>query len=154
MKIIIAAVGKIGRGAEAELTAEYLKKTRWDIRVVPIADAASTLPPALRKQKEAASILALAKENSRLIALDSHGSQLTSPEFTTLITDAQRDSIKQLIFASGGQDGLDPVLISRAHRVVAFGKATWPHKLVRAMLAEQLYRAYTMTIGHPYHGGH
>ena len=154
MKLLITAVGKIGRGPEAELTAAYLKKNRWNITLKEINDAPAALPSAVRKQKEAAAIVSHLKDGARLIALDGAGEQLTSPQFAKLITDAQRDGVKQLVFASGGQDGLDLSVLKEAHRVVAFGKTTWPHKLVRAMLAEQLYRAYTITIGHPYHDGH
>lgn len=154
MNILITAVGKIGRGPEAELANNYLKKTRWNVTLKEIPDAPASLPSAQRKEKEAATIQAQLKPGSRLIVLDGMGEQLTSQQFASLVSRARQDGVKQLVFAVGGQDGLDTTLLSEAHRVVAFGKTTWPHKLVRAMLAEQLYRAYTISIGHPYHEGH
>lgn len=154
MQLIIAAVGKAKRKAEAELVAHYLKQTRWDVVVKEIPDAPGNLSADARRAREATAFAALLGTGSRLIALDSTGKQLTSPEFAALIGDAQQHATKQLIFAIGGQDGLDPTLLKRAHATVAFGAATWPHQLLRAMLAEQLYRAYTITIGHPYHLGH
>jgi 23S rRNA (pseudouridine1915-N3)-methyltransferase len=154
MQVIIAAVGRGKRKAEAELVQHYLKQTRWDVVVKEIPDAPSNLSADARRAREAVAFEALLGPGSRLIALDSTGKQLTSPQFATLIRDAQTHAIKHAVFAIGGQDGLDAALLKRAHAVVAFGAATWPHQLLRAMLAEQIYRAYTITIGHPYHLGH
>ncbi len=154
MKILIAAVGKAKVCPEAELMADYLKKNRWDITFKEIADAPAALPSEQRREREAEKFVALLDTGTRFVALDSMGEQLSSPQFAKLITRAHGDSVKRMVFAIGGQDGLDPALLKRAHKVIAFGAATWPHKLVRAMLAEQLYRAYTITIGHPYHEGH
>jgi len=154
MQITIAAVGKVKKKAEAELVAHYLKQTRWDITVKEIPDAPENLSADARRAREAQAFDKLLGPGSRLIALDSTGKSLTSPQFATLIQDARNNAIKHAVFAIGGQDGLDAALIQKAHAVVAFGAATWPHQLLRAMLAEQLYRAYTITIGHPYHLGH
>jgi 23S rRNA (pseudouridine1915-N3)-methyltransferase len=154
MKIIIATVGKAKKTAEAELVARYLKQTRWDVTLKEIPDAPSGLPSAERKRWEAEKIAALLDADTRLIALDGNGEQLTSPQFAQLISGAQSQYVKRLLFAIGGQDGLDTSLLGEAKRIIAFGKATWPHQLVRALLAEQVYRAYTLSIGHPYHSGH
>lgn len=154
VNILIAAVGKAKRCPEAELVADYVKKTRWNVTFREIPDAPASLPTEQRRAAEAKKIEALLDTGTRLIALDAMGEQVTSPQFAKIITAAQGERVKQLLFAIGGQDGLDPCLIKAAHRVVAFGKTTWPHKLVRAMLAEQIYRAYTISIGHPYHEGH
>lgn len=154
MEIVIAAVGRARRCPEAELMASYLKKTRWKITFKELPDASASLPSEQRRAWEARKILEMMDSDTRLIALDAMGEQLSSPQFAKIITNAHQDRTKHMIFAIGGQDGLDPTLLSQARRVIAFGMATWPHKLVRAMLAEQLYRAYTITIGHPYHEGH
>lgn len=154
MQLIIAAVGKAKRKAEAELVAHYLKQTRWNISIKEIADAPGNLSPEARQTREALAIEALLGPGSRLIVLDSTGKQCTSVQFAEVIQNAQQHAVKQLIFAIGGQDGLAPALMAKAHARIAFGAATWPHQLLRAMLAEQLYRAYTITIGHPYHTGH
>lgn len=154
MKITIAAVGRAKHKPEAELIAHYLKLTRWDISIKEIPDAPSNLSADARKAREAEAIRKLLGPNDRLFAMDSTGKSLTTEAFTKLIQDGQKNAIKHAVFAVGGQDGLDASLIKQAHAVIAFGAATWPHQLLRAMLAEQLYRAYTITIGHPYHTGH
>ena len=154
MKITIAAVGKGKHKAEAELVQHYLKQTRWPITLKELADAPSNLSAEARRTREATAIEALLTPGSRLIALDASGKQVTSEQFAALIQDAQKNAIKHAVFAIGGQDGLDPALLARAHARIAFGAVTWPHQLLRAMLAEQLYRAYTITVGHPYHLGH
>ena len=154
MQIIIAAVGRAKHKPETELIAHYLKQTRWDVTIKEIPDAPSNLSSDARRAKEAAAIYDVLGENGRLFAMDSTGHSYTSPEFAKLIQDAQKHATKRAVFAIGGQDGLDTALIKQAHKVIAFGAATWPHQLLRAMLVEQLYRAYTITIGHPYHLGH
>ena len=154
MQLVIAAVGKAKKKAEAELVAHYLKQTRWNVTIKEIPDAPGNLSSEARKEREATAFAALLIPGSRLIAMDSTGKQLTSPQFAATIQDAQNHAIKQLVFAIGGQDGLAASILEKAHIKLAFGAATWPHQLLRAMLAEQLYRAYTITIGHPYHTGH
>lgn len=154
MHITVAAVGRAKHKPEAELIAHYLKVTRWDITVKEIPDAPANLSAEARRAREAEAIGKLITLNSRLFVMDSGGKSLTSEQFAALIQSAQNSAIKHAVFAIGGQDGLCPELIKRAHAIIAFGAATWPHQLLRAMLMEQLYRAYTITIGHPYHTGH
>lgn len=154
MQITVAAVGKAKHKPEAELIAHYLKQTRWDITIKEIPDAPSNLSADARRAREAEAFRKLLTPTSRLFVMDSTGKSLTSEAFAKLIQDAQKTAIKHAVFAIGGQDGLDVSLIQQAHATIAFGAATWPHQLLRAMLMEQLYRAYTITIGHPYHLGH
>ena len=154
MHITVAAVGRAKHKPEAELIAHYLNVTRWHITIKELPDAPSNLSANARRAKEAEAIGKLISPTSRLFVMDSSGKSATSEQITALIQGAQNDAIKHAIFAIGGQDGLCPELIKRAHTVIAFGAATWPHQLLRAMLMEQLYRAYTITIGHPYHTGH
>lgn len=152
MQITILAVGRMKRGPAAELTTEYLKRTRWNIAVEEIPDAPSNLPADVRRQREGDAIMARACDMR--IVLDASGKQLTSPQLAALIQSAQKKAIKQAVFVIGGQDGLDARVLQSAAHVIAFGAVTWPHQLLRAMLAEQLYRAHTITVGHPYHSGH
>lgn len=154
MNITIAAVGRMKRGPAVELIDEYLKRTRWNITIHEIADAPTNLSTDARREREAKAILDKVNGNDWLIALDSTGKNLTSPEFATLIQTAQKNAIKHAVFAIGGQDGLDASVLKKAKHKIAFGAVTWPHQMLRAMLAEQLYRAYTISAGHPYHGGH
>lgn len=154
MQITIAAVGRAKHKPEAELIAHYLKATRWDVVIKEIPDAPDNLSSDARRAKEAEGFRKLLTPQSQLFAMDSTGKSLSSDAFATLFKNAQRDAVKHAVFAIGGQDGLDASLISQAKQVIAFGAATWPHQLLRAMLMEQIYRAYTITIGHPYHLGH
>lgn len=154
MQITVAAVGKAKHKPEAELIAHYLKQTRWDITIKEIPDAPDNLSSDARRAREAEAFRKLLTPTTLLIAMDSTGRSLTSPELAKIIQTAQKNATKHIMLIIGGQDGLDPELIKQAKHVIAFGAATWPHQLLRAMLMEQLYRAYTITIGHPYHLGH
>ena len=154
MKLVIASVGKARKTAEAELVARYLKQTRWDVTVKELPDAPASLPSPERKAWEARHILDAMDDSGWLIALDAMGEQLTTPQFAGVISAARAQAAKRILFVIGGQDGLDATVLQQAKRVVAFGRMTWPHQLVRALLAEQIYRAYTLSIGHPYHSGH
>lgn len=155
MKCVIAAVGALKKGPEAELFARYKQLLPWplDIREV---DADAKLPAAKRLPLEAEKLrhAIRAKTPGVVFALDSRGTQLPSEQFARLIADAQTNRASQCAFLIGGQDGLSPSLVAEAQHVIAFGAVTWPHQLLRAMLMEQLYRAHTILAGHPYHSGH
>ena len=154
MQIIIAAVGRMKRGPAAEMIADYLARVRWDVVVKELADAPSGMAAEARRAREAKDILALVDRESRLIAMDSRGQQLDSVAMAAAIGKFKGQGAKRLVIAIGGQDGLDASVLSAAALTLAFGAATWPHQLLRLMLAEQVYRAYTIEAGHPYHLGH
>ncbi len=86
-----------------------------------------------------------------VIACDEHGAGLPSRGLATLLTRLKDDGVARLAFVVGGADGLDAAVLDRAKLKIAFGPQTWPHALVRAMLAEQVYRAATLIAGTPYH---
>jgi 23S rRNA (pseudouridine1915-N3)-methyltransferase len=90
-------------------------------------------------------------EDSYIIACDEHGSTLSSRRLAEVLTRLKDDGIARVAFVVGGADGLDAAVLSRANLKIAFGPQTWPHALVRAMLAEQVYRAATLLAGTPYH---
>jgi 23S rRNA (pseudouridine1915-N3)-methyltransferase len=154
MEILIAAVGKSKHDAEAALVEQYLRQTRWKIALKEIPDAPVKLDRAARQTQEAAKIEALLTPASQLVVLDASGEQMTSEALAALLQRQMVSSTRRLVFAIGGQDGLAPALIQRAHHRLAFGRATWPHRLVRVMLAEQIFRSYTILTNHPYHTGH
>ena len=83
--------------------------------------------------------------------MDERGRDLKSRELADRIGRWRDDGVQDLAFAIGGADGLSQAVRDRADLLLAFGRATWPHMLVRAMLAEQIYRAQTILSGHPYH---
>lgn len=154
MKIVLAVVGRMKRGPATELVEDYLKRTRWDVGIKELADAPSNMAPDARKAREAEALLALLDKETRLVALDPRGTSMPSEQFAALIQKHKTQGVKKLVFAIGGQDGFDAAVLAKASATLAFGAATWPHQLVRVMLAEQLYRAYTIEAGHPYHLGH
>ena len=90
-------------------------------------------------------------EGAHAIACDEHGTARTSRDFAGHIARLRDDGVRKLVLAVGGADGLDPKIVAAANATLAFGPQTWPHALVRAMLAEQVYRAVTILSGSPYH---
>lgn len=144
----------MGKGPEAELVNLYrdrLKKLpqKWPLSILEIDDrqAPST---AGRKAWDAKKIEPLIPPQAYLIALDERGKTLNSPDLSNRLVLREADA-KPICFAIGGPDGLDESMRRRANFLLSFGAMTWPHKLVRAMLLEQLYRAGAIASGHPYH---
>jgi 23S rRNA (pseudouridine1915-N3)-methyltransferase len=133
----IVARGKIGRSPEAELVDRYLKRISWPARVTELPERGGKLPePAA---------------NSVAIALDERGRALSSMELAKQL-EAWRDAGKrEARFLIGAADGLGDEGRQGADLLLSFGAATWPHLLVRAMLAEQLFRATSILANHPYH---
>lgn len=142
------------RGCEHELYERYTAQTKWNIDTRELKDAPDKLPHAERLKQEGDAIGALLTSDSWLVAFDKGGENITSEQLAKLIQRAGNERVKQVVFAIGGQDGLDPALLKKAQKTIAFGGVTWPHQLMRVMLAEQLFRAYSIIQGHPYHTGH
>lgn len=150
MRVTIAAVGRDRSGPTRDLFEEYCRRCPWPIRLLEISSR--TVGPSERRRAEEAERLSGAvPPGAALIALDESGRALTSRAFATKVAGWQRQGRSELTFLVGGPDGLDPTLIERADLVLALGRMTWPHRLVRVLLAEQLYRAATILAGHPYH---
>ncbi|SIT01599.1 23S rRNA (pseudouridine(1915)-N(3))-methyltransferase RlmH [Paracoccus saliphilus] len=153
MRIDIAAVGRLRKGPEAAMVADYLDRFARTgrglglspIRVIEVEDKRGTGMAA-----EAELLSRAIPAGAVLVMLDERGEQPTSPDFARRIA-AFRDRARDLCFVIGGADGLDPALRARADWQISFGRMVWPHMLVRVMLAEQLYRAATILAGSPYH---
>jgi 23S rRNA (pseudouridine1915-N3)-methyltransferase len=150
MRVIIAAVGRDRSGPARDLFDEYCRRCPWPIRLHEIP-ARTTAPPERRLAEEAERLSSAVPRDAALIALDESGRNLTSRALATKIAAWQRQGRSELAFLIGGPDGLDPALTARADLVLALGRMTWPHRLVRVLLAEQLYRVATILAGHPYH---
>jgi 23S rRNA (pseudouridine1915-N3)-methyltransferase len=150
MRVIIAAVGRDRSGPARDLFDEYCRRCPWPIRLHEIS-ARTTAPPERRLAEEAERLSSAVPRDAALIALDESGRNLTSRALATKIAAWQRQGRSELAFVVGGPDGLDPALTARADLVLALGRMTWPHRLVRVLLAEQLYRVATILAGHPYH---
>lgn len=150
MRVTIAAVGRDRSGPTRDLFEEYCRRCPWPIRLREIPPR-TTGAPERRRAEEAGRLSTAVPRDAALIALDENGRALTSRAFATKLAAWQRQGRSELAFVIGGPDGLDSTLIERADLVLALGRMTWPHRLVRVLLAEQLYRAATILAGHPYH---
>lgn len=137
MKLHIVARGRIGRGPEAELVARYEKRITW--------------PFAVTELPETGGRVAELPTPAKVIALDEGGEALTSLAFAKLLEGWRDGGIREARFLIGAADGLTAEERASADKIISFGTATWPHLMVRALLAEQLYRATTIVAGHPYH---
>lgn len=142
MKILILAVGKL-RGPEAELCAGYAKRLTHAVTIKEIATGTQV--------QECAALRQALPDKGLIVALDERGKDLTSRDFATKFAGWVENAPGTISFIIGGADGLDDALRHQADFLLCFGHLTWPHKLVRVMLLEQLYRAETILSGHPYH---
>lgn len=137
MLLHIVARGKIGRSPEADLVDRYLKRIQWPTRLTELPDRGGKLPEL--------------PPNSVQVVLDERGQALASIELAGRL-EAWRDGGKrEARFMIGAADGHDEEARRSADLLLSFGPATWPHLLVRAMLAEQLFRATSILANHPYH---
>ena len=157
MQITIAAIGRLKAGPERVLYDRFLDRAGRAGRQLGLTFATREFPesraaaPAARKNQEAAAIVASLPDGALVVALDQAGKGLDSRDFAERLEKWRDDGASDLIFAVGGADGHGAPLTARADFRLAFGAMTWPHQLVRLMLAEQLYRAVTILTGHPYH---
>jgi 23S rRNA (pseudouridine1915-N3)-methyltransferase len=133
----IVARGKIGRSPEAELTERYLKRLTWPSKLTELPDRGGTSPPLLAP--------------GVTILLDERGKALASSELADRLGRWRDEGKRECRFVIGAADGHSDAERTGADLLLSFGPATWPHLLVRAMLAEQLYRATSWLAGHPYH---
>lgn len=160
MRIIVAATGRLKQGPERELAERFRKRAEQTgraiglraVEVVEIRESRAQ-DAERRKVEEAIALATIVPERAALVVLDERGENLDSASFAALLADWRSKDRADGCFVIGGADGLAPSLIGRADRRLAFGKATWPHQMVRIMLLEQLYRAVTILSGHPYHRG-
>lgn len=149
MKITLISIGKSKRDAAAELAAEYEKRLSWNLRLLE-SDSKGAGKPNI-KDIEAEQLTAMIPKGALPIALDERGKNLTSVQFAKQIEAWQNQGESHLCFIIGGADGLGEKILAEARFKLALGAMTWPHRLVKAMLLEQIYRAETILSGHPYH---
>lgn len=137
MLLHIVARGKIGRSPEADLVERYLKRISWPTRLTELPDRGGKLPDL--------------PPNSVNIVLDERGQSPSSIEFAAKLENWRDHGKREARFLIGAADGHDEEQRRGADMLLSFGAATWPHLLVRAMLAEQLFRATSILASHPYH---
>jgi 23S rRNA (pseudouridine1915-N3)-methyltransferase len=150
MKIRLISItkrkGSSKESAVDELTAEYLKRAA---RYCAIEAGDYATEDALLKSLERPGRTAPV-----LVALDSRGKQLSSEELAGFVRQHLERGTQELIFAIGPADGWTAAALAKAQQTLSLGRITLPHELARVVLAEQLYRTFTILNNHPYHGGH
>jgi 23S rRNA (pseudouridine1915-N3)-methyltransferase len=160
MRITVLAVGRARDAPEqalcelqwnrATILGRKLGFSQLDFMIV---DTARKGEPAQRMEEEAKRLIARVPPAAHRIALDEAGRSLSSEALARHLAGLRDRGGRDLAFLIGGPDGLASSLRESADERLAFGPQTWPHLLVRAMLAEQIYRAFTILSGHPYHRG-
>ena len=158
MRIIVAAIGRLKRGPETELSERYAKRATQtgrslglrEIEIVEIRESRAAEPDK-RMIEESIALANVIPAGAAVILLDSRGENLDSPGLAGRLAQWRADDRPAAVFVIGGPDGLAASLSQMAELRLAFGAATWPHQMVRVMLLEQLYRATTILTGHPYH---
>lgn len=154
MEVRLCVVGRLPASSpERALVDDYLDRYRRTGRAIGLGKVSEHEVDDRKGGGMAAEAALLARKippGSSLYCLDERGKALKSPEFARLLA-ASRDDGRDLALVIGGADGLDPALRARADGCISFGAMVWPHRLVRVMLTEQLYRAATILAGSPYH---
>lgn len=158
MKIAVHAVGRMKAGPEKELADRYFDRFAKSGPAIGLEfSGISELPEsraqgaAERRREESQKLQAQLAPGAVLLLLDERGKNMSSEAFAEKIAGFRDGGLRNLAIAIGGADGHDPAVQQAATLVLSFGALTWPHQLVRIMLAEQLYRAATILSGHPYH---
>jgi 23S rRNA (pseudouridine1915-N3)-methyltransferase len=148
MKVRVIAVGK-GESAFAPLETEYQQRSRaFPVELVELKGRGED---AEARKREGEDLLARLPERGLVIALDEGGDLLSSRAFADLFADAQRHAQPWVSLLLGGASGFDPAVRARAHRTISLSRLTFPHRLARLVLLEQLYRASSLLRGEPYH---
>ena len=149
----IVAVGRLGRGAEAALARDYAERATAAGRPLALGPVEIVEVEARKPGREAEgqALLAAVPPEAHLIACDERGDASPSRAFADRLARLRDQGVRHVAFLIGGADGLSDEVRSVAKERLAFGPQTWPHALVRAMLAEQIYRAVGILAGSPYH---
>ena len=137
MQLHVIARGKIGRSPEADLVERYSRRISWPLRWTELPETGGRIPGPVTP--------------CRTVLLDEKGKDRSSEDLADQLERWREDGVREARFVIGAADGHSQEDRAGADLLLAFGRATWPHLLARAMLAEQLYRATSILVGHPYH---
>lgn len=150
MQHLIIAVGRWKSGPEKALYEHYRARIQPALELREVEEK-KRLQGSELKRREGELLLAAIPDGAQVIALDGSGKTLASRDIAKAIGRWRDDGIRQTALLIGGADGHDAAVLKRADLKLSLGPQTWPHLMVRAMLAEQLYRAQSILAGHPYH---
>ena len=148
MKYIISIIGKFKNNDENLITQKYLKRIK-NIKLNQYEIKVSNLDK--RLEEEGSKLINSTPKNGKLILLDEQGENLSSTELAEIISKWRDNNISSINFAIGGAFGNGQLIKTSADKIVALGRLTWPHQMVKMMVAEQIYRIETILEGHPYH---
>ncbi len=146
MKLLLLAGSKAASAPETREAQVYLKRAADLGRRIGVKDAAL-----VEVEERKGNWLDHVPKGGVLLALDERGQQVSSAELAAMLGKYTDQACPAVVLAIGAADGLPAIVKKEAAALIAFGRATWPHMLVRVMAAEQLYRAITILTGHPYH---
>ena len=155
MKIQIWAIGKAHEEDVRKAIEDFTKRSNnyfqleWNI--IPVPKNAGMMSEMDLKKKEGEMILKWIEEKDYIVALDERGKQFSSAALADFVQAKANGSIKRLIFVIGGAFGLDDAILKRANHTWSLSQLTFPHQLVRLILVEQLYRAFTILRNEKYH---
>ena len=151
MRIQVTAVGRARAGPETALFEHYSQRINvWPFELREV-ELKRNVPSAKLSSAEGELLLSALPDGAFVFVLDEVGKQLSSEEFAGVLGELQDAGQRDVVFLIGGADGHAAPVRDRADRKIAFGRNTWPHMLVRGLLAEQVYRAQQILEGHPYH---
>jgi 23S rRNA (pseudouridine1915-N3)-methyltransferase len=151
MKVNIVCVGKIKEKFFTDAILEYQKRlSRFCSFNIIEVDEASKIEN-LEKKSEAEGKLLLEKCSGIIVSLDARGKMFSSPEIAEFIKNNQISGVSEISFVIGGSNGLSDAVIKASKLVLSFGNITYPHQLFRVVLSEQIYRAFSIIAGLPYH---
>ena len=152
MRLTILAVGRLKAGPELDLCNDYVERFRKagralgyrSLDIIEVENGGGV-------DAEAQRLAAKLPQGATALRLDEHGKQFRSADFSTYLAGLRDQGVPDLCFLIGGAEGYGDEIRSSVPQTMAFGPQTWPHRFVRAMLAEQLYRAVSIEAGLPYH---
>lgn len=158
MQINILAIGRMKKGSDTDLYNRYIERLKFSAKnqgfffnkLIEIPESQKN-NPLERKKEEAEKIISFLKLHDFIVFFDEKGKNYSSKEFSDLLEKKKNTGKKSSLFIIGGADGFSKDLYSKMETIISFGKMTFPHQLVRILLAEQLYRAMTILGNHPYH---
>ena len=151
MNLMILAIGKMKKNSpEQSLVDFYVRNSLWPIKIIELEEKRSLAGDAL-KDAESNLLLKHVPPAAKIVVLDERGKNISSTDFSEQLVQWQDDGFRDVVFLIGGADGHASFLRQKADLLLSFGKMTLPHMLMRVVLCEQLYRAYTISVGHPYH---
>jgi 23S rRNA (pseudouridine1915-N3)-methyltransferase len=148
VRYIISTIGKAKNSDEDMITHKYLRRIKnIELKQYEV----KTNNPEKKLEEEALKLINTTPKNGKLILLDEKGQNLSSTDLAKIILNWRDNNVTDINFAIGGAFGNGEKIKNTADKIIAFGKLTWPHQMVKMMVAEQIYRIETIIQGHPYH---